>query len=77
MNVEVNRRAKYGWNNWMKMSGVLCDNRIYIQVPPKLHKMIVQPAMLYGIKTVPMTRSQVKKLEVTEMKMSRLASATK
>ena len=31
--------------------------------------MIVQPAMLYGMETVPVTSSHVKKLEVTEMKM--------
>ena len=38
------------------------------------HKMIVQPAMLYGMeKVVPMTSSHVKRLEVTEMKMCRWA----
>ena len=31
--------------------------------------MIVQPAMLYGMETVPVTSSQVKKLEVTEISM--------
>ena len=35
--------------------------------------MIVQPAMLYGMETVPVTSSHVKKLEVTEMKMCRWA----
>ena len=35
--------------------------------------MIVQPAMLYGMETVPVTSSHVKKLEVTEMKMRRWA----
>ena len=35
--------------------------------------MIVQPAMLYGIETVPMTNSHVNTLEVTEMKMCRWA----
>ena len=39
------------------MSGVLC----------------VQPAMLYGMETVPPTSSHMKKLEVTEMQMCRLA----
>ena len=38
-----------------------------------IYKMIVQPAMLYGMETVPMTSSHVKKLEVTEMKMCRWA----
>ena len=35
--------------------------------------MIVQPAMLYGMETVPATSSHVKKLEVTKMKMCRWA----
>ena len=33
--------------------------------------MIVQPAMLYGMETVPTNSSHVKKLEVTELKMCR------
>ena len=68
MNTAVNRR-QCGWNNWRKMSGVLCDKRVPPHVKGKIHKMIVQPAMLYGAETVPMTSSRVKKLEVTEMKM--------
>ena len=46
-------------------------------VPPrvmgKIHKKIFQPAMLYGMETVPVTSSHVKKREVTEMKMCRWA----
>ena len=55
------------------MSGVLCDKRVPPHVEGKIHKTIVQPAMLYGMETVPVTSSHVKKLEVTEMKMCRLA----
>ena len=33
--------------------------------------MIVQPPMMYGMETVPVTRSHVKKLEVAEVKMGR------
>ena len=47
------------------------------RVPPhvkgKVHTMIVPPAMLYGIETGPVTSSNVKKLELTEMKMGRWA----
>ena len=62
-----------GWNNWRKMSGVLSDKRVPPHVKGKINKMIVQPAMLYGMETVPVTSSHVKKLEVTEMKMCRWA----
>ncbi len=55
------------------MSGVLCDTRVPPHVKGKIHNMFVQPAMLYGTETVPVTSSHVKKLEVTEMKMCRWA----
>ena len=73
MSTEINKRTHCGWNNWRKMSGVLCDKRVPPHVKGKIHKMIVQPAMLYGMDQVPVTSSQVKKLEVTEMKMCRWA----
>ena len=55
------------------MSGVKCDKRVPPHVKGKIHKLIVQPAMLYGMETVPVTSSHVKKLEVTYMKMCRWA----
>ena len=73
MSAEINKRTQCGWNNWMKISGVLCDKRVPPHVKGKIHNMIVQPAMLYGMETVPVSSSQVKKLEVTEMKMCRWA----
>ena len=42
----ISRRVQSGWNKW-KMSGVLCDRRIPPQVKGKIHKMVIQPAMLY------------------------------
>ena len=58
-------------------TGGRCQTSYAMRVPPhgqgKIHKMIVQPAMLYGMETVPVTSSHVKKLEVTEMKMCRWA----
>ena len=49
------------------MSSVFCDKIVPPHVKGKIHKMIVQPAMLYGMETVPIrgpTSSHVKKLEV-------------
>ena len=42
MNAEVNKRTQCGWNNWRKMSGVLCDTRVPPHVKRKIHKMIVK-----------------------------------
>ena len=48
MSSEVNKRTQCGWNNWRKMSGVLCDKRVPPHVKGKIDKTIVQPALLYG-----------------------------
>ena len=66
---EINKTTQCGWNNWRKISGVLCDKRVPPHVKGKILKMIVQPAMLYGMETVPVTSANVTKLEVTEMQM--------
>ena len=55
------------------MSGVLRDRRIAQHLKGKIHKMLVQPAMLCGMATTQMTSSRMMKLEVTEMKMCRWA----
>ena len=28
MSTEINKRTQCGWNNWRKMSGILCDKRV-------------------------------------------------
>ena len=73
MTAEINKRNQCGWNNWRKMSGVLCDKRVPPHVKGTIHNTIGQRAMLYGMEAVPVTSSHVKKLEVTEMKMCRWA----
>ena len=39
-------------NNWRNMPGVQCDNRVPPHVKGNVHKMIVHPAVLYGMETV-------------------------
>ncbi|XP_063586256.1 uncharacterized protein LOC134763619 [Penaeus indicus] len=41
------------------------------KVKGKLHKLMVRPAMLYGLETVPLTKSQKREVEVAEMRMMR------
>ena len=62
MSTEVNKRTQSlcGRNNWRKMSGVMCDKRVPPYVKGKIRKLIVQPDMLYGMETVPVTNSHVK-----------------
>ena len=71
MYTEENKRTRCGCNNWKKMPGILFDKRVPSRTKGKIHNMIVQPAILYRMETVPMTSSHVKKLEVTDMKLCR------
>ena len=70
MNAESTKRTRCGWNTWRKMTGVVCDKRIPPYVKGNGNKIIEQPAMLCWMETVVMTSSDVKKLKVTEMKMT-------
>lgn len=71
LDVEINHRIKSGWNNWKKVSGVLCDKKISARVKGKVHKTVVRPAMIYGAEAWPIKKSQERKLDVAEMKMLR------
>jgi alpha-glucosidase (family GH31 glycosyl hydrolase) len=68
---EIIRRIQCSWNSWKKVSGVLCDRKLPDKVKGKLHKTIVRPALLYGLETVPLTKVQMRKFDIAEMKMLR------
>ena len=69
---EVTRRIQAGWAGWNKVSGVLCDKNISLKVKAKVHKIVVQLAMIYGMEMVGATCLQVGKLGVAEMRMLRM-----
>ena len=58
--VEVTRRIQAGWKNWRDMSGVLCDKRMPMKLKGKVYRTVVRPAMMYGLETVPMKKSNEK-----------------
>ena len=70
---EVKKRVQAGWNGWRKVSGVICDRRLPARVEGKVYSSMVRPAMVYGLETVAVTKKQVKKMEVAEMKMLRFS----
>ena len=70
---EIKRRVQAGWNRWRKVSGVICDRRLPAKVKGKAYSSVVRPAMVYGLEMVAVTKKQVKKMEVAEMKMLRFA----
>ena len=46
--------------------GVICDRRVPPHVKVNIHETIVQPVMPYGMETVQMTSSHVKKSDRNE-----------
>ena len=71
---EVNYRVQCGWNNWRKVTGVICDKRVPVRLKGRVHKSVVRPAMTYGLEAAPMKKTEENKLDVTEMKMLRWMS---
>ncbi|KAK2917518.1 hypothetical protein Q8A73_004265 [Channa argus] len=70
---EVKRRVQAGWNGWRKVSGVLCDKRVSARMKGKVFKMVVRPAMLFGLETMALKKRQEAELEVAELKMLRFS----
>ena len=57
----------------MKVFGVLVRQAVISKVKSKMYKSVVRPTMLYKMETMAVTERQVGKMEVTELKMVRLA----
>ena len=70
---EVKKRVQAGWNGWRRVSGVICDRSLPARVKGKVHNSVVIPAVVYGLETVVVTKKQVEKVEVAEMKTLRFA----
>ena len=70
---EVKKRVQVGWNGWRRVSGVICDKRLTDRVKGKVYSSVGRLAMVYGLKTVAVTKKQVEEMEVAEMKMLRFA----
>ncbi|XP_047004640.1 uncharacterized protein LOC124622894 [Schistocerca americana] len=68
---EIQHRINCGWNNWRKMSGVLCDKKVSIGLKGKVYKSVVRPAMIYGAETWLIIVAQERKMEVAEMRILR------
>ena len=56
-----------------KSIGSNCERRLPARVKGKVYSSVVRPAMIYGLKTVAVTKKQVEEMEVAEMKMLRFA----
>ena len=70
---EVKKRVQAGWKGWRRVSGVICDRRLPARVKGKVYSLVVRPAMVYGLERVAVTKKQVEKMGVVEIKMLRFA----
>ena len=68
---EVKKRMQAGWNNWRKVTGVMCDKRMPAKLKGKVYEAVIRPAMMYGLETVALTKKQESDLDVVEMRMLR------
>ena len=41
MSTEINKRTQCGWNNWRKMSGIICDKRVYHHMLKEIYTIIL------------------------------------
>ena len=71
MSTEINKRTQCGWNNWMKMSSVLCDKRVSPRVKEKSTRLSFIQICCTGWRQCQSLSSHMKKLEVIDMKMCR------
>ena len=70
---EIKRKVQAGWNEWTKVSGVICDRKLPARAKGKVYSSVARPAMAYGLETVAVTKKQVEEMEVAEIKMLRFA----
>jgi hypothetical protein len=45
---DLSHRIKVSWLKWRKVSGVLCDPRVPLNLKGKFYRTVIRPAMLYG-----------------------------
>ena len=52
LDIEVNHRVQCGWNACKRLSGILCDRKVNVQLKGKVYKTAVRPAVLYSCETL-------------------------
>lgn len=58
------QRILVGRSGWRLVSEVVCDIRITKREKGMLYKLVMRPAIMYGLKTVALTKCQKVDLEV-------------
>ncbi|KAI0518950.1 hypothetical protein KFK09_006388 [Dendrobium nobile] len=72
---DIISRIQVGWLKWRNASGLLCDRKVLpLKLMGKFYKMVVRPAMLYGLKCWPLKEKHNIMFSVAEMRMLRWMS---
>ena len=50
-----------GWKNWKRVSGVLCDMKMNVNINGKVYSTVVRPALMYGAETWALKKAQENK----------------
>lgn len=50
---------------------MICDRKVSTQIKGKVYRTVVRPAMLYGLETLSLTKTQESELELAVLKMLR------
>ena len=59
LDAEMTHRIQSGWNNWKRVSGILCNRGIRLRVNDgEVYKTVVRPAMMYGAETWAVMKAQ-------------------
>jgi len=66
---DINHRIKVGWQKWRNASGVLCDRRIPLRLKGRLYRMVIRPALLYGVECWSIKKSHIQRMKVAEIRI--------
>ena len=57
-------RVQSGWKNWKRVSGVLGDRKMNVNIKGKVYRTVVRPALVYGAETWALKKAHENILEV-------------
>lgn len=55
----MKKRLQAGWSECRQVSGVICLTRTAARVKEKLYKIVVRPAVMYGLETLTQTKKEL------------------
>ena len=71
MELAVRTRIGLAWKKWRDLAGVMNDRKMPRRAKTRVYTTVIRPVMLYGAETWAVTKREMNKLEVAEMKMLR------